>query len=179
MIADRDELDADGRANLALKAKHLIAQGYLNPEPDPNSNATSAKHYRSIELARAAILTDAMVAGFQSKALTVIAKSLEVPPRIFQSHPPSAKNGDSYFYAGGALACAVRGVLKNDPGQWRLDFSCGREAAKEPIWIANVIYLSETDPEPASFLGTLRRPVARGTFDLTSRLSQFSDLISA
>jgi len=58
-----------------------------------------------------------------------------------------------------------------------LDFSCGRESGKEPVWIANVLYLPEGEPEPVSYLSILRRPIMRGTVDLTDRLSKFTDIL--
>ena len=176
-IAHRDELDAAAKTSLDLKTKMLVPRGYLIPVVDPNANVTSAKLFDVTQVFQAAIMTDALIAGFEADSLRIVAQALAKPPVTDHGHPPSADVGGAFVYEGGGLISAMRGVKAGDPGQWRLDYSCGRETGKDPVWIAHVIYLPVGEPEPVSFLSVLRRPIIRGTFDLTARISQFADLL--
>ena len=176
-IADRDGLDAEAKKGLVLKTKFLNQRGLLTNEHDPDATNTTAKLYKPIELARIAVLTDMLVAGFSGEGLMCIANAMRKAPNISFGHPPSADIDGAYVYEGGGLASAIHGIIADDPGKWRLDFSCGRESGKEPVWVANVLYLPEGEPEPISYLNILRRPIMRGSIDLTDRLSKFSDLL--
>ena len=175
-IADRDGLDAEAKKGLVLKTKFLNQRGLLTNEPDPDATGTTAKIYKPIELARVAVLTDMLVAGFSGDGLMCIAEALRKSPNTSFGHAPSADFEGAFIYESG-LAAAINGVVADDPGKWRLDFSCGRESGKEPVWIANVLYLPEGEPEPVSYLSILRRPIMRGTVDLTDRLSKFTDIL--
>ena len=176
-ISRRDGLNDEAKASFDLKTKMLVPRGYLTPVVDPNAKATSAKLFDVTQVFRAAIMTDALIAGFEADRLRVVSEALDKPAVIDLGHPPSADIGGAFVYEGGGLISAMRGVKAGDPGQWRLDYSCGRETGKDPVWIAHVIYLPVGEPEPVSFLSVLRRPIIRGTFDLTARISQFSDLL--
>lgn len=177
IIAESDGLDAEGKKGLALRTKHLAAKGYLLPVEDPNAKATSAKLYPATELARTAVLTDVVSAGFEGDALQTVAIALNAPPKMDFGHAPSANVGGAFRYDHGGLVSAVRGMLSDDPGTWRLDFSCGIESGKRPTWIAHVVYLPSESPEPESYLALLRRPIVRGTFDLTERLKPLLPLL--
>ncbi|MCZ7484499.1 hypothetical protein [Rhizobium rhizogenes] len=176
-IADNDRLSEEEHVSLRVRMKQVTSKrDFLRPVENPNAAPNSKKRYPRLELARAAILTDAILVGFESAALITVAEALERPPVVDISHAPSASIDGAFFYPNG-LESAVRGINANDPGRWFLTFSCGRNhETRKPVWAAFVTYQKETDERSDAGLYTnpFRHPIIRGEFDLTERLTPFA-----
>ncbi len=174
-ISSVDQLDDETRQAIRLKLNHLEKRGLLKSEHDPNATATSPKYYRKRELARAAILTDALFSGSETDGLSELAAALERKPEI-TDNPPSHDIGGSFAYTVSGLESAVKGVLANDPGRWLLNYSFGRSRETGSLsWIAHVTYVPDgVDNFDPTFLGdALRRQIRSGSFNLTARFQAF------
>lgn len=174
-IAHIDGLSDDDAKVTRTRFKNLDAKGYFANVADPNGNATSAKLYEKRELARAAVLIDAVAVGVEADMLVSIADALKKSPRLDFGHAPSADTGGAYEYKSG-LDAAVRGRLANDPGRWLLTFSAGREEGRI-IHTAVVVYVPEGE-RVESELALLRSPIVVGTIDLTARFKSFGWLLT-
>ena len=174
-ISAVEQLDDDSRQGIRLKLNHLEKRGLLLSERDPNATATSPKYYRKRELARAAVLTDALRTGFETDGLAALAAALEKKPEI-TDNPPSHRVDDAFIYDLSGLESAIKGTLANDPGRWLLNYSVGvsHETGKL-VWPAHVIYIPDgVDNFDPTFLGNaLRRQIRSGSFNLTARFQAF------
>lgn len=173
-IAHIDGLSPDDTKSAAMRFKNLSSAGHFARVEDPNATATSARLYEKRELARAAVLIDALAAGIEGSLLLSIADALNKSPRIDFGHAPSGDVDGSYSYPRG-LDAAIRGTLVDDPGNWLLIFSAGREEGRV-VHTSSVVYVpagERVDSELALF----RRPMVVGTIDLTARFKPFGWLL--
>lgn len=175
-IASIDKLDKEDKDALRIKIKHLVKKGFLENEHDPNATATSPKYYRKRELGRAAVLTNALMAGFETEGLAAIAKALATPAYLEMFDRPPSAIADGIVVSLNGLDAAIKGVFDGDPGRWLLTVSYGRsKETGKPVWKATVSYLpKENEHIDAGILtNEFISPIFRGEFDLTERFTKF------
>jgi hypothetical protein len=138
VLGNADNLDANGTAALHNRLHNLARKGFLKPNADANTTATSARLFEMKELARGRILADAIQGGLDGEALASVAEALNAPHVMRgMTHPPSAKVPGGFNYSDG-LSNALRGLAAQE--RWLVRIMGRIQQNGKTDWISNVLW---------------------------------------
>lgn len=178
VLGAADNIDADGTAALHNRLRNLARKGFLIPIDDPNATATSARLYEPREIARARMLSDAVLGGLEGDGLKAVGEALKSAVKHGGQHPESAKVNGGFSYDDG-LSSAIRGIAAGE--RWLLRVRGRIQPDGTPSWVAWVTWGQPKQHDSEKARDTLNRQAPtffEANLDFRVRLSPLLELLT-